>query len=444
MAESLEGGITCPLCLELYQDPKILPCGHIYCRDPCLTGLARQRRDRTISCPECRQIAQIPQGDVSTFPTVYRIASLVDSHKTKKKGTDQPDCLSARTETCQIHEGQELALYCETCSKTLCRDCIITAQEHRDHAYSYIKDIIDKSRRTLLAKRKQAQSVNERLEHALDIVKSAKERVSTQRGIISRKIDTQVVQVVEKLEEQKAALHSQVDRISNSKLTSLHAQYLKLTQVQSGLHQSTQAMQNGVENMSDVEFMSEMKQLQANLVEKIAIASTMDLKPAVDGSMGICSDNLIATFRQFHLYSGKPADPSKCMFESEDFSEVQIDRMFKISVKVLDSSGRTCSEEQSVTAELHSISDLSIVQQGVLAKTIKPGIYLMEMVPKHRGRHMLAVKVNGRHILGSPAPLFVSVPPQKLGKPIAIIAGLRRPGGLHRWNGKIIACECSE
>ena len=158
MAESLERGITCPLCLEIYQDPKILPCGHIYCRDPCLTGLARRSSNETINCPECRKIAEIPQGDVNTFPTVYKIVSLVDSFKAKKElGDDQPDSSSATT--CQLHKGQELALYCETCSKTLCRDCVIGSQEHKDHAYSYIEKIAAESRTKLLAQSRKAQSL---------------------------------------------------------------------------------------------------------------------------------------------------------------------------------------------------------------------------------------------------------------------------------------------
>ena len=54
---------------------------------------------------------------------------------------------------------------------------------------------------------------------------------------------------------------------------------------------------------------------------------------------------------------------------------------------------------------------------------------------------MLAVKVNGRNIIGSPTPLLVHMPPQKLSCPVAIIDDLKRLGGLHKWNGKILACE---
>ena len=52
----LEKEITCPLCLDIYKEPKKLPCDHIYCKD-CLKSLAEVTANATISCPECRSIA---------------------------------------------------------------------------------------------------------------------------------------------------------------------------------------------------------------------------------------------------------------------------------------------------------------------------------------------------------------------------------------------------
>ena len=32
--ERLKGEITCPLCLETFGEPKVLPCQHVYCNAP--------------------------------------------------------------------------------------------------------------------------------------------------------------------------------------------------------------------------------------------------------------------------------------------------------------------------------------------------------------------------------------------------------------------------
>ena len=49
----------------VFEDPKILSCHHIYCKAPCLEGLALRSGNGTILCPECRKITPVPGKDVS-------------------------------------------------------------------------------------------------------------------------------------------------------------------------------------------------------------------------------------------------------------------------------------------------------------------------------------------------------------------------------------------
>ena len=37
--------------------------------------------------------------------------------------------LPAATETCKVHPGEPLKLWCDTCGKTICRDCVVV--DHR-------------------------------------------------------------------------------------------------------------------------------------------------------------------------------------------------------------------------------------------------------------------------------------------------------------------------
>ena len=49
----LESEVTCPLCHDIFTEPKRLPCDHVYCRQ-CLRGLVFRSTTSSISCPECR------------------------------------------------------------------------------------------------------------------------------------------------------------------------------------------------------------------------------------------------------------------------------------------------------------------------------------------------------------------------------------------------------
>ena len=54
--ERLEKNLECGICLESFQEPKVLPCQHTYCKK-CLERIifrASGGRVQKITCPECR------------------------------------------------------------------------------------------------------------------------------------------------------------------------------------------------------------------------------------------------------------------------------------------------------------------------------------------------------------------------------------------------------
>ena len=69
--------ITCSLCLDIYSNPKRLPCDHIYCSE-CLKGMAsrdtlKRGMKGHLRCPECRRDLKIPEGDVDKLPTSHQV-----------------------------------------------------------------------------------------------------------------------------------------------------------------------------------------------------------------------------------------------------------------------------------------------------------------------------------------------------------------------------------
>ena len=76
----LENEITCALCLDIFKEPKKLPCDHVFCKT-CLEMLARNVAQTTVPCPECRKPAQIPNGrdGVKDLPTAFHVNRLIDA-----------------------------------------------------------------------------------------------------------------------------------------------------------------------------------------------------------------------------------------------------------------------------------------------------------------------------------------------------------------------------
>ncbi|XP_046584345.1 RING finger protein PSH1-like [Haliotis rubra] len=88
MATDLKGELTCPICMELFQRPLRLPCGHSYCRN-CLQAFIGQQSQkdvvtghhRPVNCPECRHMLDATSEGADAFPVDFKLSKLVDVYK---------------------------------------------------------------------------------------------------------------------------------------------------------------------------------------------------------------------------------------------------------------------------------------------------------------------------------------------------------------------------
>ena len=113
----LEKEVTCPLCLDILQEPKKLPCDHVYCK-ACLQRLAnRSFNAASIFCPECRALTQLTNGDVNNLPTAFRLNRLIEAFQHVQLVREETDSQSAATVAteeaakCKVHQSQPLVLY---------------------------------------------------------------------------------------------------------------------------------------------------------------------------------------------------------------------------------------------------------------------------------------------------------------------------------------------
>lgn len=72
----LEEELTCPVCLDLYRDPHLLPCGHNFCL-PCLRRLKTRSAHGQLRCPECRQ----SHRNSATWQKNFKLANIADSFR---------------------------------------------------------------------------------------------------------------------------------------------------------------------------------------------------------------------------------------------------------------------------------------------------------------------------------------------------------------------------
>ena len=117
--------------------------------------------------------------------------------------------------------------------------------------------------------------------------------------------------------------------------------------------------------------------------------------------------------------------PIECTVEGEGVKTAEINKLSELSVKVKLSDGKNVKQKYGVDCHLKTLANGSTVKCKV--DLIQGNKYLIQYTPTVRGRHELVLTVNGQEVAGSPFPVFVSIPPTQLDKPVRVIRGLTSP-----------------
>ncbi|KAM6924930.1 E3 ubiquitin/ISG15 ligase TRIM25 [Xenentodon cancila] len=120
--EQLTQELSCPICLQLYYDPVVLPCGHNYCRVCiCKTADSPDAGGKILPrCPECREVYQ----GVNSLQRNFKLSNIIEGYQAT---TAKLDCQKPWIEwkkeatTAQLNSQPEMETKKET---ILCDHCI--------------------------------------------------------------------------------------------------------------------------------------------------------------------------------------------------------------------------------------------------------------------------------------------------------------------------------
>ncbi|XP_022918024.2 RING finger protein nhl-1 [Onthophagus taurus] len=200
--EQFEQLLTCAICLDRYRNPKLLPCQHSFCMEPCLEGLVDYVR-RQVKCPECRAEHRIPYQGVQGFPTNVTLQRFLELHI--EITGELPDPTSGQImERCNVCSEKAYCSFCSHCDKKICEEC---KGAHMDILRREITRINNQIRRgihrlqdTLALVEKNTQSiqmnclsVSEEVEEIhRRLAKALKDRTEYLRGELDRYLGTEL------------------------------------------------------------------------------------------------------------------------------------------------------------------------------------------------------------------------------------------------------------
>ena len=125
--EELEQEITCPVCQDHFQEPKILPCLHYYCKG-CIEALVKRAGgpNQPFPCPECRTPTLLPRGDPDQLQTAFFINRMKDWHAKLEKVKVEPKC--------GLCPGDVAYAFCRQCAEFICNECTRSHQRMKTFA----------------------------------------------------------------------------------------------------------------------------------------------------------------------------------------------------------------------------------------------------------------------------------------------------------------------
>ncbi|XDV29862.1 hypothetical protein PO909_032895 [Leuciscus waleckii] len=149
--DTLESELTCPICLELFEDPLLLPCAHSLCFNCAHRILVSHRSSSNESkpvsafqCPTCRYaIALDPQG-LDGLKRNVTLQNIIERfQKASLSGPNSPSETRRARLACPEHAEEKVNMYCVTDEQLICSLCKLVGH-HREHQVAALGERFDK------------------------------------------------------------------------------------------------------------------------------------------------------------------------------------------------------------------------------------------------------------------------------------------------------------
>ena len=458
LLHNLREEVSCPVCTNIYTDPKHLPCVHTFCLQ-CLKQWHRTSHGGdTIRCPKCQAVSRVPEsGDLKDLPTSFYLNGLIDVLAIKECKTTQVRCGNCDKKSSE-------SSYCFQCCMFWCDECVIghnIIRGNRDHRVLALKDFQEKDYEDVLKRPsfcpKQRHEKDElkyfckkcetavcqtcvtmsHSGHDLEHIEEEAERqkiemksmIEIQRRNLQAKIDTigQLDEDYAKLIQQSEDVKRDVQRFVNNLIATVEAKKQNifaavenqtkksletLTTLKTEIERQTKIIESSLEKADKLLTRStnaEVVQLKKSLE---TILEGVDQNRPVDRDLErlpvfvfVENQKMLDTVRTEEigtLQNLQQTKASQSVAEGKGLEEGIVNREAQFVLTTRNAERRQCcNEHDRVTVEIWDEQG----REGATEVQIndnKDGLYQITYSPRNPGRCQVTLKVNGEHVRGSP------------------------------------------
>ena len=326
---TVDPSANCKKCHNHYDDPRMLPCLHSFCKS-CVGQLVIQTGSKkTVRCPTCYSTTPLPLKGVDAFPRNVRLSyeAAITKYEAQIKSKTPPSCDECRREPpletvsfcctrrsflckechaqhilsrkawlyhqivvleearkkdvrkelknfmvldnikCGVHEENELKFRCITCNTLVCLEC--TVAHHQGHKFEEVNTFLTRQKQSVFAKNVTERLMKnvDQLEESIKNGKSMHEKILTSKKSVNEAIGTAFDELVNTLLKRKEELLAKSSEISTAKETSLTLQLEELTSLKDQMVACTAVVAEVQESYNDTELLSVVTTLQTRVQE---------------------------------------------------------------------------------------------------------------------------------------------------------------------------------
>ena len=449
----LEDELTCPVCLDLYTNPKTLPCLHSCCQK-CLERFPQDKEGETyyLSCPICRKRTELPEGGAGAFPAAFTLNNLKETHSLLKAILVSSPVSDPQQETCSVHL-KPLEVFCGECVTVICHYCAL--RNHINHKCELVTDCYPKHYQKLKESLKPIKGKMEALNQVLSVIAKGEAEIREEEEKVLQEIQSKMEEMINALHQSEKKLSEQVKRVSNARLQGLAEQRQSVENNLKVLKDIEDYVEQNLETGTRQQLLSFMGEMMERINEVVPGINVEELQPIEEEDFELTESgevnevapeiNVEETLEKDNLQLIKNGEVVKSLHNIGDIVTVlQQCKMKKIrQVKALSKEKKVLfllsietSDSFLISVPISSLK-CSLVPVGkdeepihtTVTTTSTPGVYKIHCNPSTSGTHTVKVLVYNSPLEDTSLAIPIN-PTLRSITPVRTIPNIKSPWGV--------------
>ncbi|XP_067888854.1 tripartite motif-containing protein 2-like isoform X2 [Heterodontus francisci] len=424
--------LVCSICLDRYNNPKVLPCLHTFC-ERCLQNYIPPQ-SLTLSCPVCRQTSILPEKGVAALQNNFFITNLMevlqrDAACSREQASmkETVSAVSGQCLSCPNHEGKVMEFYCGSCETAMCRDC--TEGEHREHKTVPLKDVVEQHKASL---KKQLDAIKNRLPQlnaAIELIHEICHQLTERKNNAVSEVSSTFEELQRVLLQRKSSLITNLEGICSSKQKVLQTQLEYLLQGQEKIRSSSEFTEQALSHGTETEVLLVKKQMNETLKE--LAGQDFPLQPHENDHLDLTveTDGVRKSIQNLGVLITTSAIAQQTVATGEGLRHAVVGQQTTVTITTKDKDGELVKTGNAILQAEIMAPDGSFTEGEILDN--RNGTYELLYTLRSEGDFTLSVTLYNQPVKGSPYRVRATKPSDVTHSPDDVKRRVKSPSSGH-------------